>query len=121
MAHERLQLFETPGGNTMCVGVRAGEHIVLSGRVGSVTGDAAAQADQAMADVKHALEAAGAGVQHISRVTAYVTDRAWWEGVDGVITRHLGDATAARVGVIVSGLAAPETLVAIDVDAVVPA
>jgi len=118
MAHKRLQLFETPGGDTMCVGVRAGGHIVLSGRVGSARGDAAAQAEEAMADLKRALEAAGAGVQHIRKVTTYIVDRAWWERVEHVITSHLGGAAAARVGVIVAGLATPDMLVAIDVDAV---
>ena len=73
-----------------------------------------------MQNVKILLEEAGARMDHIRKITTYVTDRAWREPVDAVISRHLGTTAPAATGLIVNGLATPEMLVAIDIDAVIP-
>ena len=83
-------------------------------------GDAAAQADQAMDNVRSRLAAAGAAMGHVRKLTTYVTDRAHWEAVQGAIGRHTEGFEPCATGLVVSGLPQPEMLVAIDVDAVIP-
>jgi enamine deaminase RidA (YjgF/YER057c/UK114 family) len=134
MAHQRLRKFNTSsvydGGriaNDMCMTVRAGNIIFLRGQTGFDLdnkfigkGDAAAQADQAMKNVKVLLEEAGAKMAHICKVTTYITDRAYREPVYNVVGRHLKGVFPCGTGLIVSGLALPEMLVEIDIEAVIP-
>ena len=134
MAHQRLRKFNTSsvydGGriaNDMCMTVRAGNIIFLRGQTGFDLdnrfvgkGDAAAQADQAMRNVKILLEEAGAKMAHICKVTTYITDRAYREPVYNVVGRHLKGVFPCGTGLIVSGLALPEMLVEIDIEAVIP-
>mgnify|MGYP000618470425 CR=1 FL=1 len=68
-------------------------------------GDAAAQADQAMRNVRVLLEEAGSRMEHICKITTYITDRAWREPVYAVIGRHLGSIAPVGTGLIVNGLA----------------
>jgi enamine deaminase RidA (YjgF/YER057c/UK114 family) len=128
MAHERLRRIGTGlyGAGT-AMAVKAGHEIFLRGQSGFTldggfvgAGDAAAQADQAMKNVRILLEEAGSQMAHICKITTYITDRAWREPVYRVIGRHLGDIAPTGTGLIVNGLALPEMLVAIDVDAVIP-
>ncbi len=135
MAHTRYRKFNTrtvyEGGkiaNDMCMAVRAGNLIFLRGQTGFTLdnnfvgrGDAAAQADQAMKNVKVLLEEAGAKMEHICKITTYVTDRAYRESVYNVIGRHIKGVFPCGTGLIVKGLALPEMLVEIDIDAVIPA
>ena len=60
-------------------------------------------------------------MEHICKITTYITDRAWREPVYAVIGRHLGSIAPVGTGLIVNGLATPEMLVEIDIDAVIPA
>jgi enamine deaminase RidA (YjgF/YER057c/UK114 family) len=134
MAHQRLRKFNTSsvydGGriaNDMCMTVRAGNIIFLRGQTGFDLdnkfigkGDAAAQADQAMKNVKVLLEEAGAKMAHICKVTTYITDRAYREPVYNVVGRHLKGVFPCGTGLIVNGLALPEMLVEIDIEAVIP-
>ena len=134
MAHQRFRKFNTSsvydGGkiaNDMCMTVRAGNIIFLRGQTGFDLdnkfvgkGDAAAQADQAMKNVKVLLEEAGAKMAHICKVTTYITDRAYREPVYNVVGRHLKGVFPCGTGLIVSGLALPEMLVEIDIEAVIP-
>lgn len=135
MAHERFRRFNTgiyykdqDIKNEMCMAVRAGNLVFLRGQTGFTLdggftgiGDAAAQADQAMKNVKVLLEEAGAQMEHICKITTYITDRAFREPVYQVIGRHLGSIAPVGTGLIVNGLALPEMLVEIDIDAVIPA
>src|SRR5262249_17786058 len=103
MAHTRLRKFNTrevyEGGkiaNDMCMAERAGNFIFLRGQTGFTLdhkfvgkGDAAAQADQAMKNVKALLEEAGAKMENICKITTYITDRAYREPVYAVVGRHL--------------------------------
>ena len=134
MAHVRLRKFNTTtvyaGGriaNDICMVVRAGNFIFLRGQTGFTLdnkfvgkGDAAAQADQAMKNVKVLLEEAGAQMEHICKITTYITDRAYRERVYNVVGRHLKGVFPCGTGLIVNGLALPEMLVEIDIEAVIP-
>ena len=134
MAHQRFRRFNTapyyPGqalSNEMCMAVRAGNQVFLRGQTGFTLdggfvgiGDAAAQADQAMRNVKILLEEAGAKMEHICKITTYITDRAHRTAVYQAVGRHLGGIAPVGTGLIVSGLALPEMLVEIDIEAVIP-
>jgi enamine deaminase RidA (YjgF/YER057c/UK114 family) len=134
MAHQRFRRFNTSlyykkqtVANEMCMAVRAGNHVFLRGQTGFDLegnfvglGDAAAQAEQAMQNVRVLLEEAGAKMEHICKITTYITDRAWREPVYAVTGRHLAGIAPVGTGLIVNGLAIPEMLVEIDIDAVIP-
>ncbi|MEE8532287.1 MAG: RidA family protein [Alphaproteobacteria bacterium] len=134
MAHERLRKFNTRDmypeqelDNDLSMVVRAGRHIFLRGQTGFTldgdfvgVGDAAAQADNAMKCVKTLLEEAGSKLDHICKITIYITDRAYRDAVYRTIGRHLKGVHPVSTGLIVNGLARPEMLMEIDVDAVIP-
>ncbi|MBY0336649.1 MAG: RidA family protein [Acetobacteraceae bacterium] len=134
MPHQRFRRFDTapwyPGqgiADEMCMAVRAGNLVFLRGQTGFTLegdfvglGDAAAQAEQAMTNVKLLLEEAGSAMEHICKITTCVTDRAFGPDVRRVIGRHLGHVAPVGTGLIVNGLARPEMLVGIDIDAVIP-
>jgi reactive intermediate/imine deaminase len=63
-----------------------------------------AQAQQVLANVQAALEAAGSGVQQLVQVRVYVDDIANWPAFNNVYQRWAGGATPARAVVPVSGL-----------------
>src|SRR5258708_16527190 len=102
MAHQRLRKFNTStvydGGkvaNDMCMVVRAGNIVFLRGQTGFDLdnkfvgkGDAAAQADQAMKNVKVLLEEAGAKMAHICKITTYITDRAYRDPLYNLVRTH---------------------------------
>ncbi len=134
MAHQRLRKFNTRDmypeqelDNDLSMVVRAGRHIFLRGQTGFTldgdfvgVGDAAAQADNAMKCVKTLLEEAGSKLDHICKITIYITDRACRDAVYRTIGRHLKGVHPVSTGLIVNGLARPEMLMEIDVDAVIP-
>ncbi len=134
MAHTRLRKFNTRDtypeqtlDNDLCQAVRAGNHVFLRGQVGQDldgnivgVGDPAAQAEQAMLNVKTLLEEAGSRLEHICKVTIYITDRAHREPVYRVVGSWLKGVFPCSTGLIVSGLARPEYLMEIDVAAVIP-
>ena len=135
MAHTRIRKFNTrdmyPGkdmDNDLCMAVRAGNRVFLRGQTGFDldgnfvgTGDPAAQADNAMKCVKILLEEAGAKLEHICKVTIYITDRAYREPVYRTIGKWLKGVYPCSTGLIVNGLALPEMVMEIDVEAVIPA
>ena len=134
MAHIRLRKFNTKDmypeqnlDNDLCMAVRAGNLIFLRGQTGmdfhgkiQGIGDPAAQAETAMANVKVLLEEAGARLDHICKITVYITDRAYREPVYRVIGKWLKGIYPVSTGLIVQALAKPELLMEIDVDAVIP-
>jgi len=134
MAHIRLRKFNTRDAypdqkldNDLCMVVRAGNHIFMRGQTamdlgGNIVGvgDAAAQAENAMRCVKTLLEEAGSKLAHICKITIYVTDRAHRGPVYNVVGRWLKGVYPVSTGLIVKGLARPEYLMEIDVDAVIP-
>ena len=134
MAHQRFRKFNTREmypeqrlNNDLCMAVRAGNQIFLRGQTGfdlegrfHGVGDAGQQAETAMACVKTLLEEAGAKLDHVCKVTIYITDRAYRESVYNVVGKWLKVVYPVSTGLIVSGLARPEMLMEIDVDAVIP-
>ncbi len=134
MGHQRFRKFNTKDmypdqtiDNDMCMIVRSGRHVFLRGQTGFDldgtfvgAGDPAAQADQAMKNVKLLLEEAGATLADICKITTYITDRAYREPVYNTIGRHLAGVFPCGTGLIVNGLALPEMMMEIDVDAMIP-
>ncbi len=134
MAHTRIRTFNTrdmyPGkdmDNDLCMAVRAGNRVFLRGQTGFDldgnfvgVGDPAAQAENAMKCVKILLEEAGAKLEHICKVTIYITDRAYREPVYRVVGKWLKGVYPCSTGLIVNGLALPEMLMEIDVEAIIP-
>ena len=137
MAHRRLRKFNQTEmryydqqrlANDMCMVVIADKHVFVRGQTGHAMdgstkialGDAAAQADQAMRNVKQLLADAGASLQDIVKVTVWVTDRDHREPVLNAIGRHLKGVHAAYTDLIIKGLATAELLMEVDVDAVLP-
>ncbi len=134
MAHTRIRRFNTREmypdkdmDNDLCMAVRAGNRVFLRGQTGfdldgtfHGVGDPAAQAEVAMQCVKTLLEEAGAQLEHITKTTLYITDRADRESVYRVVGRWLKGVYPCSTGLIVSGLALPEMLMEIDVEAAIP-
>jgi enamine deaminase RidA (YjgF/YER057c/UK114 family) len=134
MQHERIRTFNTrevyPGqtlDNDMCMVVKAGNRLFMRGQTGLdltqrmvAPEDAAAQAEQAMQNVKVLLEEAGSSLEHICKVTTYITDRAYRVPVYNTVGRYLKGIPTVATGLIVKGLAMPEMKMEIDVEAVIP-
>jgi enamine deaminase RidA (YjgF/YER057c/UK114 family) len=134
MAHIRLRKFNTKISypeqsldNDLSMVVRAGNHIFLRGQVGQDLqgnmvgiGDPRKQAEQAMRNVKQLLEEAGSKMAHICKITVYITDRAYREPVYREIGKWLKGVYPCSTGLIVQGLARPEWVMEIDVEAVIP-
>ena len=134
MQHERFRKFNTrdmyPGqalDNDMCMLVKAGNRLFMHGQTGLdfthrlvAPEDAAAQADQAMQNVKQLLEEAGSSLEHICKVTTYITDRAYRVPVYNTVGRYLKGIPTVATGLIVKGLARPEMKVELDIEAVIP-
>lgn len=112
----------------MCSVVVAGERIFVRGQVGYTLdatnrrlvgrGDPAAQAEQAMNNVRQLLGEVGARMDDICKVKVWVVDRAYLAPVMNVVGRHLRGICPAVSEVIVKGLARPEMLMEIDVEVV---
>lgn len=133
MPHTRLRKFNTRDAypeqkldNDLSMVVRAGNHIFLRGQTamdldGRIVGvgDPAAQAENAMKCAKILLAEAGATLADVCKVTIYITEREYREPVYGVVGRWLKGVYPVSTGLIVKGLAKPEYLMEIDIDAVI--
>ena len=135
MAHQRILPKTSKGGNIFpeidyrtCKAVRAGNLVFVEGQTGLTMdnnsfvgeGDPAAQADNAMKNVKIILEAAGARMEDICKITTYVTDASYRDLVYPVLARHLPDVYPCSTGVVVQALGKPYADFEIDVFAVIP-
>jgi len=134
--HTRIRTFNTRDtypeqklDNDLCQTVVAqGRMVFVRGQVGQDldtavnvgVGDVAAQAEQAMANINQLLSEAGARLEHICKVTIYLTDPRFREAVYRTIGRWLRGVYPVSTGIVVAGLARPEWLVEIDVIAVIP-
>ena len=105
-------------GATVFVRGQVGQDLDMAVSVGA--GDAAAQAEQAMKNVQQLLSEAGARLEHICKITIYLTDPRFREAVYRIIGRWLQGVYPVSTGIVVAGLARPEWLVEVDVIAVIP-
>lgn len=134
--HTRIRQFNTAKtypeqklDNDLCQAVVArGTMVFLRGQVGQnidtaesvAIGDAAGQTEQAMANIKMLVEEAGGRLEHITKVTIYITDPRYREAVYRVVGKWLKGVYPVSTGLIVSGLARPEWVVEVDAIAVIP-
>ena len=105
--------------------VRVGNSIFVSGTTGSdatgkVAGDTYAQTKQALQNIVSALGQAGASAEHVMRTRIYMTNISDWEAAGKAHGEIFGDIRPATAMVEVKRLIAPEMLVEIEADAVVP-
>lgn len=105
-------------GTMVFVRGQIGQNLDTSESVG--IGDAAAQAEQAMANIKMLLEEAGARLEHVCKLTVYLIDPRYREPVYRVVGRWLKGVHPVSTGLVVSALARPEWVVEIEVVAVIP-
>jgi enamine deaminase RidA (YjgF/YER057c/UK114 family) len=135
-AHTRIRKFNTKVtypeqslDNDLCQVVTAkGTMVFLRGQVGQnidtsesvAVGDAAAQAEQAMANIDVLLKEAGSRLEHICRMVVYITDPRYREPAYGVIGKWLKGVHPVSTGIVVSGLARPEWVVEVEATAVIP-
>jgi enamine deaminase RidA (YjgF/YER057c/UK114 family) len=116
-----------PRGYTHVVEVTApGRTIYISGQVGmsvdgKIAGDFRAQAVQSLENLKSALAAAGAGLEHVVKITNYFVDMAHLAEFREVRDRYFDTkAPPASTAVQVVRLAQPDFLFEIEAIAVVP-
>jgi enamine deaminase RidA (YjgF/YER057c/UK114 family) len=107
--------------------VRVGNQVWVAGTTatdgnGGIAGigDAYAQTRQALANIRSALERAGAGIEHVVRTRIYVTDIGQWEAVGRAHGEVFRDIRPACAMVEVARLIDPDMLVEIEADAVIP-
>ena len=136
MTHQRLRKFNTRDtypeqrlDNDLCqVVVARGTMVFVRGQVGQdlatgrsvAIGDAAGQAEQAMANIETLLTEAGSALGQITKITVYLTDPRYREAVYRVIGRWLKGVFPVSTGLVIQALARPEWVVEIDVMAVIP-
>lgn len=136
MAHTRLRKFNTRDtypeqaiDNDLCQAVVArGTMVFLRGQVGQdletresvAIGDAAGQTEKAMANIEMLLQEAGGKLEHITKVTIYITDPRYREAVYRTVGKWLKGVFPVSTGLVITGLARPEWVVEVDAIAVIP-
>ena len=135
MTHKRIRPFNTKEtypeqnlDNDLAQAVVAGNTVYLRGQIGQNLdtresvgiGDVAAQAEQAMANIKMLLEESGSELGDIAKITIYHVDIRYREAVYLVMGKWLKGVHYVSTGIVVTALARPEWLVEIDVTAVIP-
>ncbi len=107
--------------------VRIGNWISVAGTTAAEPGggaiggwDIAEQTREAIRRIAAALEQAGAGLSDVVRTRIFVTDISRWEEVGRAHGEFFADIRPAASMLEVSALIAPELLVEIEADAVVP-
>ena len=134
--HTRIRPFNTATtypeqklDNDLCQAVVArGTMVFLRGQIGQDLdtaesvgiGDAAAQTERAMANIKLLLEEAGGTLEHICRIVVYLIDPRYREPVYRVIGAWLKGVHPVSTGLVVSALARPEWVVEVEATAVIP-
>jgi enamine deaminase RidA (YjgF/YER057c/UK114 family) len=135
MAHTRIRKFNTGKtypeqklDNDLCQAVIANDTIYLRGQVAQdldtsasvAIGDPAGQAEQVMKNIDQLLRECGSSLEHICKVTVYLTDIRYREAVYRVLGRWMKGVFPVFTGLVVVTLARPEWVVEVDVIAVLP-
>jgi enamine deaminase RidA (YjgF/YER057c/UK114 family) len=134
--HRRIRPFNTRDtypeqklDNDLCQAVVArGQMVFLRGQVGQDldtalnvgVGDPEVQTEQAMRNVAQLLNEAGAKLEHICKITIYLTAPHHREVVYRTVGRCLKGVYPVSTGIVIAALARPEWLVEVDVIAVIP-
>jgi enamine deaminase RidA (YjgF/YER057c/UK114 family) len=130
-----MQILQPPGWprpNGYANGIMAeGRLVFVAGQIGwderevIVADDLVAQIEQALANTLAVLREAGAGPEHVVRMTWYITDRedylARRRAIGEVWRRVMGEVFPAMAMVVVAGLIEERAKVEIETTAVVPA
>jgi enamine deaminase RidA (YjgF/YER057c/UK114 family) len=105
--------------------IRVGNVVHVSGTTATDTdgklvgiGDPAAQAFQALNNIRRALEAVGARLEDVVRTRIYVTDITRWEEVGKAHGTFFKEIRPASTMVVVRRLVSPEMLVEIEAEAI---
>lgn len=130
MIHKRIRPFNTKDtypeqklDNDLAQAVVTGKTIYLRGQVAQdldtrenvAVGDPAGQAEKVMDNIALLLRECGAGLEHICKVTVYLTDIRYREAVYRVLGRRMKGVFPVFTGLVIVALARPEWLVEVDV------
>lgn len=105
-------------------GIRVGDTLYISGQAGYdakgqiVEGGFHAQGEQAFANLRRALEAGGSDLDHVAKVTIFVTDISQFEAVVALRRAHFSEPYPADSIVEVRALYAPDAMIEIEAIAV---
>jgi 2-iminobutanoate/2-iminopropanoate deaminase len=107
--------------------MRAGNTIYVAGQVARdangvlvAPNDAAGQARQVYHNLARVLEACGAAVENVVKITTYLVDGADSKAVTDVRLEFFGDHRPPHTGLIVAGLGSPEVRLEVEVIVVLP-
>jgi reactive intermediate/imine deaminase len=107
-------------------GIKAGGWLFISGQAGAgedgriVSGGFLAQGRQAFANLRRALEAGGASLKDVAKVTIFVTDMAHFDDVVALRREFFSAPYPADTIVEIKALYTPEAMIEIEAIAVVP-
>jgi 2-iminobutanoate/2-iminopropanoate deaminase len=116
-------------GGAFSAGVEApaGRTVYVSGQVsmdaeGNVVGegDVRAQTEKVLENVATVLEEAGGSLDDVVKVTVFITDMAYYDGIHELRRRYFGEPYPASSMVEVSALIDPRLLVEVEAVAVIP-
>ena len=133
MTHQRFRPYKHnlshDGDDFSCelaMAVKVGNRIWLRGQTdhdfdGSFIseGDPALQAETAMRCSDELLREAGASLNDIVKLTVYMIDREYRAPVFSVLAKWLKGVRPCQTGLIVTGLARPEMLIELDIEAII--
>jgi enamine deaminase RidA (YjgF/YER057c/UK114 family) len=125
-AIERLMLESQPEPvSHYCHVTKAGNLVWVSGTVGigsdgSIPDDVVEQFELAIANMDACLKAVGAGAEHVTKVTVYLTNVADRQKINPIRQRYFGQHRPASTLVEVSALVLPALRVEIEAQAVLP-
>lgn len=136
MPHTRIRKFNTREtypeqklDNDLCQAVVArGTMVFLRGQIGQdldtsesvCIGDVKGQTEQAMKNIDMLLKEAGSQLDHLCKLTIYISDPRFREDVYTVVGKWLKGVYPVSTGIVVTAFARPEYLVEVDATAVIP-